>query len=155
MVVSKHHPKLGLLPYTRYLAIQGISWYNIRVLAHFDATEWISQARRGTLELCVLTLISQKPYYGYQLVTHLSRWEKLAAPEGTLYPLLRRLDKDGYIVGQWQESGSGPPRKYYSLTETGEGMLFAMSSEWTGLTHEIEQLRENGGEPGELTESPE
>ena len=125
------------------------------MLEHFDATEWISQARRGTLELCVLTLISQKPYYGYQLVTHLSRWEKLAAPEGTLYPLLRRLDKDGYIVGQWQESGSGPPRKYYHLTDTGGSLLNAMSSEWTGLTNEIEQLRKNGGEPAELTGPPE
>ncbi|HKP53676.1 MAG TPA: PadR family transcriptional regulator [Chloroflexia bacterium] len=103
----------------------------------------------------MLTLISQQPYYGYQLVTHLGKWEKLAAPEGTLYPLLRRLNKDGYIVGKWEESDSGPPRKYYRLTDTGESLLFAMSSEWTGLTHEIEQLRSNGGESGELTKPPE
>ena len=109
----------------------------------FDATEWISQARRGTLELCVLTLVSQKPYYGYEMVTYLSKWEQLAAPEGTLYPLLHRLQKDGYVGVEWQESVSGPPRKYYHLTETGEGILFAMSSEWIELSRAIEQLQES------------
>lgn len=90
------------------------------------------------------------------MVTHLSTWEQLAAPEGTLYPLLRRLQKDGYIAGQWEESGSGPPRKYYRLTDRGESLLLILSSEWTGLTHAIEQLQQNGNgmEPADLSKSP-
>jgi PadR family transcriptional regulator PadR len=91
----------------------------------------------------VLTLISQKPRYGYELVACLRKWEQLAATEGTLYPMLRRLQKDGYITAEpWQESGSGPPRKYYHLTGAGEGLLRAMSSEWTELTRAVAQLRE-------------
>jgi PadR family transcriptional regulator PadR len=113
------------------------------VAPHSDAKRWITQARRGTLELCVLTLISQKPRYGYELVACLRKWEQLAATEGTLYPMLSRLHKDGHIAAdQWRESESGPPRKYYRLTGAGESLLSAMSSEWTGLTGAIERLQE-------------
>ena len=59
------------------------------------ADEWSSQIRRGTLELCVLALISSKPRYGYDLVSALERWEPLATTEGTVYPLLRRLQRAG------------------------------------------------------------
>ena len=114
--------------------------------APFDVTEWTSQARRGTLELCVLTLISHRPRYGYQLITYLAKWEQLASPEGTLYPLLRRLRKDGFIAGEWQESDSGPPRKYYNLTKTGKELLALMSVEWEGLTRAVEELQYDGKE---------
>lgn len=127
--------------------------YNVTMPVPIQATEWISQARRGTLELCVLTLISQKPHYGYQMVTELGKWEQLAAPEGTLYPMLRRLQKESYIEGKWQESDSGPPRKYYHLTDTGKSLLFTISSEWGELTRAIESLQRNEQESGELSES--
>jgi PadR family transcriptional regulator, regulatory protein PadR len=111
------------------------------------ATEdWISQARRGVLEMCVLALIERRPRYGYELVTGLGRWESLATTDGTLYPLLRRLQKEGYIAGKWQESASGPPRKYYRLTPKGETLLGRVGDEWEKLAQAVFQLRK-GPEP--------
>lgn len=108
-----------------------------------DTSEWLSQARRGVLELCVLTVIAQRPQYGYALVTRLSRWEQLAATEGTLYPLLRRMQKDGLMVATWQESGAGPPRKYYQLTPAGEERLRYMTQEWSAFTRAIQELQDS------------
>src|SRR5919206_3188477 len=72
-------------------------------MALVRAGEWSSQIRRGTLELCVLALIASKPRYGYDLVTALERWEPLATTEGTLYPLLRRLQREGKVEASWEE----------------------------------------------------
>src|SRR5262249_13179167 len=79
-----------------YLAKQG-------TLCHTGRVEWLSQARRGVIELCVLALIARAPQYGYQLATALADLGKpLAASEGTLYPLLRRLQRDGLVEATWQ-----------------------------------------------------
>ncbi|MDQ5809709.1 MAG: PadR family transcriptional regulator [Actinomycetota bacterium] len=85
-----------------------------------------SQIRRGTLELCVLALISSKPRCGYDLVSALERWEPLATTEGTVYPLLRRLQREGRVEASWQESAAGPPRMYYRLTPHGHDLLGRM-----------------------------
>lgn len=111
-----------------------------------DKSEWTSQVRRGILEYCILLLISGTPRYGYELVTKLEVWEPLAVTEGTLYPLLRRLLKDQYIESFWQESGSGPPRKYYTLTETGRRLLDTMTEEWNKLAFSVEQIQLYRGE---------
>jgi PadR family transcriptional regulator PadR len=108
------------------------------------ADEWSSQIRRGTLELCVLAMIASKPRYGYDLVTALERWEPLATTEGTLYPLLRRLQREGKVEASWQESAAGPPRKYYRLTPHGRDLLERMAADWTELSEAVREtlLRE-------------
>jgi PadR family transcriptional regulator, regulatory protein PadR len=103
------------------------------------AGEWSSQIRRGTLELCVLALIASKPRYGYDLVSALERWEPLATTEGTLYPLLRRLQREGKVEASWQESEAGPPRKYYRLTQYGRDLLGRMTADWAELSEAVRQ----------------
>ena len=112
--------------------------------------EWLSQARRGVIELCVLALIARAPQYGYQLATALADLGKpLAASEGTLYPLLRRLQRDGLVEATWQESRDGPPRKYYHLSPDGERLLQSQLVEWDELTHAITRLRAQGRDHGD------
>lgn len=103
-------------------------------------TEWISQLRRGIMEFCILILINKKPTYGYELVLNLSKWDSLAITEGTLYPLLRRLQKEHHIESYWQESESGPPRKYYKITESGTELLNSMSITWGNFNNSIDEL---------------
>jgi PadR family transcriptional regulator PadR len=106
-----------------------------------EPKDWLSQARRGVLELCVLSLIAQAPRYGYQLATALGMWKPLACTEGTLYPLLRRLQRDGIVEASWQESAGGPPRKYYRLTPAGQQLLDSQTDEWLALTDAVANLR--------------
>jgi PadR family transcriptional regulator, regulatory protein PadR len=104
--------------------------------------EWLAQARRGVIELCVLALIARTPQYGYQLATALGSLGKpLAASEGTLYPLLRRLQREGLVEATWQESRDGPPRKYYHLSEAGARLLDSQLAEWDQLTEAVGHLR--------------
>jgi PadR family transcriptional regulator PadR len=102
---------------------------------------WLAQARRGLIELCVLMLIEQAPRYGYELATALGRWPSLAAPEGTLYPLLRRLQREGAIDASWIESRDGPPRKYYHLTDAGQAVLDGQTASWDQLVAAVADLR--------------
>ena len=78
-----------------------------------DINEWRSQIKRGTLEFCVLLMIGQGERYGYELISRLEKRPILAAKESTIYPLLRRLLKEGLLSSTWRESAEGlPPRKY-------------------------------------------
>jgi len=110
-----------------------------------DLSEWNSQVRRGVLELCILALVEREPQYGYEIVTRLSDAPQLAAGEGTIYPLLRRLKKDGWVETYWQESGVGPPRQYYRLTPVGHAALKAMQGEWTQLVASVNRYLSGGG----------
>ena len=76
----------------------------------------ISQLRRGVLEFCVLALLRSEERYSFELVRALSAVDGLVTSEGTLYPLLARLRRDGVVETTWRESLSGPPRRYYRLT---------------------------------------
>ncbi len=110
-----------------------------------EKIEWLSQLRRGILEFSILLLISKKSMYGYDLLASLSKWEVLTTTEGTVYPLLRRLEKDKLIVSTWRESNPGiPPRKYYDLTDEGKLFLEIMNEEWSNLTTAISII--NNGE---------
>jgi PadR family transcriptional regulator PadR len=106
-----------------------------------DTTEWMTQARRGLLELCILILVGRTPQYGYELLTVLGHWPQLAVSEGTLYPLLRRLEKEGVISAQWRESVAGPPRKYYALTAAGAQRRDTLAAEWSQLMHAMTELQ--------------
>ena len=102
----------------------------------------MSQIARGTLEYCILLMLSRKTYYGYEILQELSNYPMLASTESTIYPLLRRLQKEGYLQSVWQDSAEGlPPRKYYSLTQEGEEYLSAMTKEWTNLLNAISNLK--------------
>jgi PadR family transcriptional regulator PadR len=103
-------------------------------------TDWLTQVRRGLLELCVLTLVATEPRYGYDLLTVLGRWPQLAVTEGTLYPLLRRLEREGSVTTTWRESAAGPPRKYYQLTPAGSQRQAALAREWAALTQAVAAL---------------
>ena len=103
--------------------------------------DWRSQIKRGTLEFCILLMISQKPRYGYEIIN--------------VYPLLRRLMKDEFLTSFWKETTEGlPPRKYYSITETGRQYLAAMSEEWDNLLAAIAGIKgetEYGQDIGKLS----
>ena len=80
------------------------------------------QLRKGFLVYCVLLVCSNKAQYAGDIVKQLNN-SNLTVVEGTIYPLLNRLQKDGYLQHEWQESEQGPPRKYYSLTDHGDQLI--------------------------------
>jgi PadR family transcriptional regulator PadR len=99
-----------------------------------------SQLRRGVLEYCVLALLREDERYGFDLVRALGAFEGLVTSEGTLYPLLARLRKDGVVETTWRESASGPPRRYYRLTRAGRAALDAFSLEWARFRDAVDAL---------------
>lgn len=108
--------------------------------------DWKTQAKKGILELCVLSLIEYKDHYGYELIESLSKWESMSTNENTVYPLLRRLTKEGYLEGYWVENEVMPRRKYYKLTSEGEVYLLAMRDSWNKLVNDvagIKNIKEN------------
>ena len=86
-----------------------------------------SQMRKGMLEYCILLLLKRAPAYASDIIRQLQEAELLVV-EGTLYPLLTRLKKDGLLSYEWQESTQGPPRKYYALTKEGEDFLMGLDT---------------------------
>lgn len=95
--------------------------------------------RKGVLELCVLSVISDKEVYTSDILGSLKEAELLVV-EGTLYPLLNRLKNDNVLKYRWEESTSGPPRKYYSLTDQGQEVLKKLKINWDNLSKSINQL---------------
>ena len=91
-----------------------------------------SQMRKGVLEYCILSIISKEEVYASDILATLKE-AKLIVVEGTLYPLLTRLKNDGLLNYRWEESTSGPPRKYYGLTEMGQKFLTEMDTTWDEL----------------------
>lgn len=97
------------------------------------------QLRRGILELCVLSIISEKEAYPSDIIEQLEKAEMIVV-EGTLYPLLTRLKNAGMLSYNWQESTSGPPRKYFHLTEKGSTFLKAIQNSWTELVAGVQSI---------------
>jgi PadR family transcriptional regulator PadR len=89
-----------------------------------------SQLRRGVLEFCVLALLRDGERYAVELVQELGSKDGLVTSEGTLYPLLSRLRKEGVVDTTWRESAGGPPRRYYVLTPAGQAVLDVFTGEW-------------------------
>ena len=96
------------------------------------------QLKKGTLELCVLSLLSRADMYGFELVGEISAQIKIS--EGTIYPLLKRIKDVGYVTTYLQESQQGPPRKYYRITELGRVTLKSLEAEWHGLVVGINKI---------------
>jgi PadR family transcriptional regulator, regulatory protein PadR len=98
------------------------------------------QFKKGVLNLCVLVLLDKQDRYGYELVQKISN--QISISEGSVYPLLRRLTKEGYFTTYLQESSEGPPRKYYKLTDTGRTYLHEQLEEWRNFTEGVNTLIE-------------
>lgn len=104
--------------------------------------DWKSQIKRGTLEFSILLMIRRKPTYGYEIISALENYPILTAKENTIYPLLRRLQKEEFIMSSWQEGIEGlPPRKYYSITDKGLEYIAAMSDEWDNLLAAMTEIK--------------
>lgn len=100
----------------------------------------ISQMRRGVLQYCVLALLAEEERYGFDLVRALGEINGMVTSEGTIYPLLSRLRRDGLVATSWQESPSGPPRRYYRLTAAGRAALEAFVEEWSRFRHAVDHF---------------
>ncbi len=95
--------------------------------------------RKGLLEFCILTVIAAERMYSSDILKSLKDADMLVV-EGTLYPLLSRLKTQGLLTYDWEESKSGPPRKYYELTDSGRETLKELSKTWKELTTSINAL---------------
>ncbi|MEO6795932.1 MAG: PadR family transcriptional regulator [Candidatus Dormibacter sp.] len=95
--------------------------------------------RRGALEYCVLALMGDKPRYAFDLIDALGNTGMLTT-EGTLYPLLSRLRRDGLVKTEWRESTDGPPRRYYELTAEGRRALTAFKAEWISFRAAVDGI---------------
>lgn len=105
------------------------------------ADNWTTQLRKGVLELCMLNIIGCGRVYGYEVVRQLREIDSLVISEGTVYPILSRLKRDGLVRTSLEESPAGPARKYYELTRRGEQLVDDMNGYWDTLTRGISELR--------------
>ena len=101
-----------------------------------------AQMRKGVLELCVLSIIAQEEAYPTDIINKLKE-SKLIVVEGTLYPLLNRLKDAELLDYTWKESKSGPPRKYYQITNQGGEFLAGLKDTWNELNHAVNQSQNN------------
>lgn len=102
---------------------------------------WTNQLRKGVLELCILNDIRNRKMYGYEIVRRLRKIEGLIISEGTIYPILSRLKRQGLVKTYMQESPEGPPRKYYKLTQQGEDMIARMNAYWQAITNQTDSIK--------------
>lgn len=98
-----------------------------------------AQMRKGILELCILSLLKQQELYPSDIIERLKKSEIVVA-EGTIYPLLTRLKNAELLSYRWEESASGPPRKYYSITKKGETVLEELAVSWNGLVSSVSKI---------------
>ena len=96
--------------------------------------------RKGVLEYCILSIIKQKEVYASDIIFQLKEAE-LIVVEGTLYPLLTRLKNDDLLSYRWEESKSGPPRKYYEITTGGKNFLEDLDKSWNDLVEAVNKLK--------------
>ncbi|MFT5964870.1 MAG: PadR family transcriptional regulator PadR [Flavobacterium sp.] len=95
-----------------------------------------AQMRKGVLEFCILSVLKEKDAYTSEILETLKN-AKLLVVEGTIYPLLTRLKNDGLLSYRWEESTSGPPRKYYGLTAIGQTFLTELTGTWSELSDAV------------------
>ncbi len=103
------------------------------------AEQLATQLRKGFLAYCVLRVCANEPKYTSDIIRRLSEAE-LVVVEGTIYPLLSRLQKDGLLVHEWQESEQGPPRKYYKITEFGAEVANQVTTKIAALNATLKKL---------------
>jgi PadR family transcriptional regulator PadR len=106
---------------------------------------WNEQLRRGALEFAVLLTLSPGARYGLEIIRHLESFTDLVITEGTIYPLLARLTRDGVLHAEWSATGAVHPRKYYRLTAPGRRRLHAMCAHWQDFSEKIDRLMQAAG----------
>ena len=99
----------------------------------------LTELSRGVVEHCVLALIRDEESYAFDIVRVLGE-RGLMTSEGTIYPLLARLRRDGLAATTWRESDAGPPRRYYRITDEGRRVLAAFVADWTGFRDAVDAL---------------
>ncbi|WP_374148862.1 PadR family transcriptional regulator [Priestia megaterium] len=99
-----------------------------------------SQLLKGILEGCILSIIQKETVYGYELPQKLQQYGLNDVSEGSIYPILLRLQKEGLIKGEMKASPSGPKRKYYHLTPSGESALCEIQEEWINIQNPVDKL---------------
>jgi PadR family transcriptional regulator PadR len=104
------------------------------------------QMRKGILEYCILHIISRGEVYASDMLDELTNAHMIVV-EGTLYPLLTRLKNSGLVEYKWVESKSGPPRKYYKLTDLGNTFLSGLTETWNELVHSTESITKRSQTP--------
>ena len=97
-----------------------------------------TQLRKGVLDLCVLALLTNRDYYGYEMVHEISQIIEIS--EGTVYPILKRLTREGYLETYLKESREGPPRKYYRITPEGRRRETEIRTDWLTFSENITNL---------------
>jgi PadR family transcriptional regulator PadR len=106
---------------------------------------WITQFRKGLVELCVMAALRGGEAYGYQIVERLGRLAGLEITESTVYPLLARLAREELVGVRTAPSPAGPPRRYYRLTDAGRQRLDAMARHWQTIQESVTKVLEGGG----------
>ena len=104
-----------------------------------SVTEKFSAIRKGLLEFLILRIVASDKVYVADMLNRL-RSTEFATQEGTLYPLLSKMRREGLVDYEWQESGAGPPMKYYQLTEKGKAQLAELDAYWKDINTTIGQL---------------
>ncbi len=100
-----------------------------------------SQVLKGVLDMCLLSLISEEPSYGYEMASKLSHRGLDLVSEGSIYPTLSRMQRSGLIEGYFVEAdGSGPPRKYYRIATEGKTQLSIWKEEWSTLSEGVNRI---------------
>jgi PadR family transcriptional regulator PadR len=103
---------------------------------------WLSQMRKGVLELCVLAIVDREETYGYAVVERMGKTPGMEVTESTVYPLLARLSNDGLLKLRIEKSSAGPPRRYYSLSAGGKKRLRELASTWATIVGSVASLIE-------------
>jgi PadR family transcriptional regulator len=104
---------------------------------------WQEQLRRGSLDLAILLTVAETRRYGLAIILHLEAFTDLVVTEGTIYPILARLTREGLLAAEWVEGEAPHPRKYYTLTRAGAKRLSAMKTEWRTFVDKIERLMDS------------
>jgi PadR family transcriptional regulator PadR len=113
--------------------------HNSNIIHMEKADSTIAQMRKGVLEMCVVAAISSREAYASDILDRLKQ-SHLIVVEGTLYPILTRLKNEGFLSYRWEESNSGPPRKYYSITPEGTTFLSELRAGWDELVTAVSAL---------------
>ena len=114
----------------------------VRSAEHVDESleKWREQLRRGGLDLAILLAVERKPRYGLEIIRHLQESTDLVVTEGTIYPILARLTRNGVIEAEWIADESPHPRKYYRLSHLGRKTLAEMVGQWERFRQKIDRL---------------
>jgi PadR family transcriptional regulator, regulatory protein PadR len=115
-----------------------------RMVPAAESSTLTAQLRRGVLEYCVMALLLKEERYAFDLVRELAGMDGMVISEGTIYPMLARMRRDGSVATTWRESSSGPPRRYYRLSADGRKALLGFKREWSMFRDAVDRVIDEG-----------